>query len=176
MKRILPCLMCIMVAFALVDCKKSSTNRPNNAYCTTCSDTLISHIPDADSVFYYLPTAFTPNGDGINDVVNLYYNNLVADSSSLTVWDLSGNEVFSDNIKGRWEGIEKNGAKCAAGSYPVRLKLRTIKGATVDVCACVTLLTYSGSCIKTNGKTFYFPDQINISSGFTFATNDKLCP
>jgi len=176
MKRLIAIFLCVVFAVCAFNCKKKKSTAVNTAYCTTCNTTLVSYKMDTDSVCYYLPTAFTPNGDGINDVFYLLYNNLVVDSSTLTIWDMSGDEVFTGNIGTRWDGYNMSGVKCAAGNYPVHVNLRTNKGATFNTCACVTILQYSGNCIKTNGVTYYFPDQLNIDSGFIYTTNDVLCP
>jgi gliding motility-associated-like protein len=175
MKRLIAfVLFTAFVVFAF-NCKKNKSTT-NTAYCKTCSTTLISYKIDTDSVYYFLPTAFTPNGDGINDIFSLVFHNLVVDSSTLTIWDMSGNEVFSGNIGTRWDGRNLSGNKCAAGNYLVHVYLRTNKGVIFSTCACVTILQYTGNCIKTNGITYYFPDQLNIDSGFVFHTNDVLCP
>jgi len=175
MKRILIVAGCIMVTVCMVLCKKSK--QANNAACTTCSTTPVEHSLDADSVFYVVPTAFTPNGDGINDIFKVIYNKLDTDSSLVTIWNINGTEVFTGKITARWEGTDLNGNKCPAGQYPVQVKLRTLAGITTTSCACVTLLTYSGSCIKTNGITYLFVDQIDPSQGMIYSTTEEqLCP
>ncbi len=156
-------------------CKKSATKDNNTATCTTCSSTPLTHTADSSDTYYYLPTAFTPNGDGINDVFSLFFHGLDTANSTITIWNLSGTKVFAGKITQRWEGTDLAGGKCGAGEYPVYLDLKTSAGITVTTCACVNILAYSGSCIKTNGITYYFPDQLD-TAGFVFTTNDVLCP
>jgi len=174
MQRILILSGCIFLCVCLVMCKKSTATK-NDATCTTCSDTPVVHRTDTSGTFYFLPTAFTPNGDGINDVIYLFYNGLDTNNSSMTIWNLSGTEVFAGKITQGWFGNDLNGNKCGAGEYPVYLQLKTLGGVTTKICACVNILVYSGSCIQTHGITYYFQDQLD-TAGFVFTTNDVLCP
>ncbi len=181
MNRLISILVLAVFTVIAFGCKKKSPATVNTAYCTTCTATPLVHTVDTDSVFYFLPTAFTPNGDGINDIFFLLYNNLVVDSSSISIWDINGREVFSKNIGASartsgWDGTDMSGKKCGAGEYPVHVKLLTNKGTVVNVCACVNLLQYSGSCLNTKGITYYFPDQVNIDSGYVNQTNEQICP
>ncbi len=178
MKRIFLIVTVCILALIINRCKKpDTTSTPvNTAVCTTCPTEPLVHKPDAAGVFYYVPTAFTPNGDGMNDVFQVSYDKLNTDSSVITIWDMQGTMVFTGKITQRWEGVDLKGAKCPAGQYPVNVKLMDINGTVVNTCTCVTLLKYSGSCIPTGGTTYYFPDQIDVTTGFSFATNDKLCP
>ena len=176
MKRLLIIACCLTVLAGLTLCKKPK--KQNNATCKTCTTTVVSQTGDSSSLFYYLPTAFTPNGDLINDRFYLYFHGLDTNASTLTVWYLNGTEVFTGRITQHWDGKDLNGKLCAAGQYPVYLQLKTLAGATVNTCACVTILTYTGGCIKTNGITYYFPDQASpvFGTGFVFTTNEQLCP
>mgnify|MGYP003337223413 CR=1 FL=1 len=147
--------------------------------CSSCDTNVVVHLPDTNSVRYYLPTAFTPNGDGINDVFWIFQTGLDPDSCRMTIYDRNGKTVFSNTITHAWDGSDMGGAICAAGKYPVALHLNYVSGATrinMDICACVTILKYSGSCINTGGITYHFPDQIALDSGFVFPTMDQICP
>jgi gliding motility-associated-like protein len=176
MKRLLVIAVCVLTGFCAIKCKKSTPK--NNATCTTCSGKPVAHDSDSAGVYYFMPTAFTPNGDGINDVYRVVYKNLDTNSSMITIWDITGTEVFTGKITQRWEGFDLKGNKCLSGQYPVYAALKTLSGTAITMCTCVSLLVYTGSCIKTNGVTYYFPDQLNTLSGngFSFATNETLCP
>jgi hypothetical protein len=174
MKRIFLLSLVLLTALITWNCKKHNTN---NALCTTCSEAKISHMADAaDSTTYFVPNAFTPDGDGRNEVYYLTYANLVVDSSTLTIWDMTGKELYSKTINNKWDAKDMSGNRVGAGNYPVHVKLKTVGGTTLEFCTCVTILQYTGNCIKTNGITYYFPDQVDPTNGFAWPTTETLCP
>ncbi len=178
MKRIVFGLVCVLIAVCVITCTKSTTKSANPpATCTVClaGDTALAHVIDTSGLYYFLPTAFTPNSDGINDVFYLIYDKLNVDSSSITIWDMSGKGVFKGPITQGWDGRDLNGNKCPAGGYPVYVKIWTLSGKVIDMCTCVTILTYKGNCISTNGYTYYLGDQLDITKGFVNPTTDHLC-
>ena len=177
MKRSAIISVCVIFAVFIVRCaKNNSTPLKNTATCTTCSYVPLAHGADSTGLYYYLPTAFTPNGDGLNDVLHLFYSSEVnVDSSTLTIWDMKGNGVFTGTVNQSWDGHDLKGVLCAPGHYPLYLKIRTTWGATITGCGCVTILTYKGNCIYTGGVTYYYPDQLD-TAGFVNPTYDHLCP
>jgi gliding motility-associated-like protein len=65
---------------------------------------------------YYLPTAFTPNDDGLNDVARPYLIGMKA-LKSFSIFDRWGNQVFYTTREGEgWDGKFK-GEKANAGVY-----------------------------------------------------------
>lgn len=105
------------------------TARPKEAmtYVYTVSDTLVESCTYSDSVYIYpytilcgepevyLPTAFSPNGDGINEELKLYGNNVTA--LNMAIYDRWGNAVFETTDKNNgWDGTYK-GAEVQHGVY-----------------------------------------------------------
>jgi gliding motility-associated-like protein len=180
MKQTVIISLCIIAAVFIARCKKSDSAPVQNlATCTTCSNTLLEQTPDTlTGAWYYLPTAFTPNGDGLNDVFQLYYSRdkFNVDSSTITIWDLNGNGVFKGNINERWDGKDLKGVRSPTGHYPLYLKLRTTAGVQITACGCVSILAYKGTCIFTGGVRYYLPDELDTARGFTYPTYDHLCP
>jgi gliding motility-associated-like protein len=94
---------------------------------------------NSDSVFvkvfnYYFPTAFTPNGDGKNDVFRMIglYRNI---NLKLYIYDRGGQMVFqSYNIDDGWDGNYR-GQKCPSATY-----------------SWVAFIDFPGNDITTNGK------------------------
>lgn len=93
------------------------------------ADTIIAHfqydpaptppvnptIPELDQQLV-IPTAFSPNGDGRNDVFHIIKGNDVK-SVDLRVFDRFGNLVFHTiDAKGAWDGTYK-GKPCEMGTY-----------------------------------------------------------
>ncbi|MFA6058862.1 MAG: gliding motility-associated C-terminal domain-containing protein [Taibaiella sp.] len=81
-----------------------------------CTDTTGITIKDVPCCYLMLPTAFSPNGDGLNDV---YSPNNIGPSllNNFSIYDRWGKKVYSnaDNAKG-WDGNYK-GTPCDAGTY-----------------------------------------------------------
>jgi gliding motility-associated-like protein len=66
--------------------------------------------------YIYFPTAFTPNGDGLNDVYKPTLTGAVV-YYEFTVFDRWGNRIFSTTTPNKgWDGRTKNGAPLM-GSY-----------------------------------------------------------
>ena len=62
-----------------------------------------------------IPTIFTPNDDGINDIFNAVLEN--SESFSMTIFNRWGSSIFETNsVDIGWDG-KKNGNKVAEGTY-----------------------------------------------------------
>ncbi|MBA4303832.1 MAG: hypothetical protein C0424_06365 [Sphingobacteriaceae bacterium] len=87
---------------------------------TNCSDTLVFDYVYIDSVALVLPNAFTPNGDGTNDVFIGLARNFR--SLDFRVYDRWGSRVFNAvSTEIRWDG-KCDGEPCIAGVYPYVLE------------------------------------------------------
>jgi gliding motility-associated-like protein len=83
---------------------------------STCltRDTLLMQILKKPG--YYLPTAFTPNGDGLNDVARPYLVGMKS-LKSFSIYNRWGNVLFHSVTEGEgWDGTFK-GEKQASGVY-----------------------------------------------------------
>ncbi|MEI7723791.1 MAG: gliding motility-associated C-terminal domain-containing protein [Bacteroidota bacterium] len=80
-------------------------------HCCINSDTTFIRVFE-----YFIPNAFTPNGDGLNDVFRVYalYKNI---SFKMVIYDRWGQLVFqSDNVDSAWDGMF-DGQYCPPASY-----------------------------------------------------------
>jgi hypothetical protein len=59
-----------------------------------CSVTDTYNITIATNFIYDLPNAFTPNSDGLNDVIKSIYNSGIASLNFLRIYNRNGNIVF----------------------------------------------------------------------------------
>lgn len=68
--------------------------------------TITVNVPECERPNIFLPNAFTPNGDGKNDV--LYLRGVIVDRMSLRIYDRWGEKVFeSTNQSVGWDGTYK---------------------------------------------------------------------
>ncbi|HEX2618188.1 MAG TPA: T9SS type B sorting domain-containing protein, partial [Flavobacteriales bacterium] len=79
-------------------------------------DTVIAHLRPQDHV-YYVPNAFTPNGDAINDDWRPIHNVVELETYDLRIFDRWGHEVFAsaDPYKS-WDGTN-SGTLVPPGVY-----------------------------------------------------------
>ncbi len=95
----------------------STASALNAAFLTT--DTIVAFLRPQDHS-YYLPNAFSPNGDGINDVFLPFGQAILPSSYDLTVFDRWGQEIFRSNTVGEgWDGTV-SGRQSGEGVYVFR--------------------------------------------------------
>lgn len=144
-----------------------------------CACTNTTLIYKDDSVTVSLPTAFTPNSDGRNDVfkpivtlgdVLKYYEFSVVDAKRETLF--STTERYQ-----AWNGIMQNGNSFSNGKYYYQLKFTTQTGQLIDVCGCVHLISYHyDDCIPIDMQNNVFEDQIDINLGtVTYMSSEEFC-
>ncbi len=79
-------------------------------------------LPPPDPTFnLFIPNAFSPDGDGMNDVFKVIYEGLSIVDFRLSIFDRWGGEVFSSKgIENGWDG-KKNGKDCPGGVYVYKI-------------------------------------------------------
>lgn len=90
-----------------------ATDRPGGA---TLAITMIP--PENDTLGVYLPNAFSPNEDGVNDDFGPFFRrDLPIEAYQFQVYDRWGTQLFlSDNPNDRWNGTY-HGETAEAGAY-----------------------------------------------------------
>lgn len=84
--------------------------------CLTIRDTLTLVAEDCDTCEFFLPNAFSPNGDGLNDIYNLK-SYCDFEEFELSISDRWGEQVFYSNDPSfQWDGTFK-GKDCSEGVY-----------------------------------------------------------
>lgn len=82
------------------------------------SDTIIAHLAEQDYA-YWAPNAFSPNGDGINDVWQPWGNVIDPETFELEIYDRWGRVIFtSDDPHMAWDG-----GTTPLGVYAFRVRL-----------------------------------------------------
>jgi gliding motility-associated-like protein len=84
-----------------------------------CSDSAFATVLIRPEYSIYIPNAFTPDGDGLNDAFRLVYAGI--ENFSLRIYDRFGQEIFSgtDPLTG-WDGQYK-GQPCPVGTYVYKI-------------------------------------------------------
>jgi gliding motility-associated-like protein len=87
-----------------------------------------------------IPNAFTPNGDGSNDVFRLAVSEGIARIESFEIWDRWGKKVFeSTEPDASWDG-RVDGENAASDVYVYKIRWRRGDGSLVPASGEVTLL------------------------------------
>ncbi len=75
---------------------------------------------------YFIPNAFSPNGDGVNDIFSVYSDNIVW--VNMTIYNRWGEVVFKEEgISPSWNGGYKN-TSCTSNLYLYIIELRDKTG------------------------------------------------
>ena len=80
----------------------------SDEFCTTEDSLLITVIDPSnlDCTELFLPTAFTPNGDGLNDVFGISNAVVMTELYAFEIFDRWGNIVFAtDEPNAQWDGL-----------------------------------------------------------------------
>lgn len=102
-----------------------------------CSDTIVKTIKVSEDYGIYVPDAFTPNGDGLNDVFQPKGFGIT--KYDLGVFDRWGEQIFQTNSFERgWDGTIK-GITAKSDSYVWRIKLTNVSGEAKELTGHVIL-------------------------------------
>ncbi|MGZ3885083.1 MAG: T9SS type B sorting domain-containing protein, partial [Bacteroidia bacterium] len=106
-----------------------------------CSDTVVKNVLVGEDFGIYLPNAFTPNGDGLND--NFHAKGFGVTKFEMQIFDRWGEKVFeSTDLKDAWDGTHSTkGTKVISeGVYSWRVKVTSVYGKATELTGHVTLI------------------------------------
>lgn len=147
-------------------CKKSDDPAPN---ITNCTGLITDTLGTNDNGRIYMPNAFTPNNDGLNEVIRPFTQNVTA--IDFKIYDANYVAVFSTTQLGVGWVTTVNAN--SSTKYYYRIQVTTSANHRIGQCGEV----YKLSCRPNNAPVFYFEDQLTLN-GFTGNTNEVLlnCP
>jgi len=91
-----------------------------------CKDTIIKVVSIGEEFTLYVPNAFTPNGDGVNDV--FLPKGVGVNEYELEIFDRWGARIFfSDNFLNGWDGFYK-GQLCKVDNYAWKINIKSLTG------------------------------------------------
>jgi len=82
-----------------------------------CSDSYMREVVAVEDYFIWTPSAFTPNGDGKNDLYIPRFHNVIEESFQFFIYDKWGKLVFeTTDMNTGWDGIRQDNGKAADNS------------------------------------------------------------
>jgi gliding motility-associated-like protein len=128
------CSTCFSPTFLIDNETWFTLNYTNIFGCTDSIDFMVRINTDP-----FIPNAFTPNGDGINDIFKPVLSDF--NEFNLMIFDRWGNLVYSsNNPQEGWNGSLSNGEMATPGVYNYRLNYTNIKAEKRIIYGKVTLL------------------------------------
>ncbi len=107
-----------------------------------CLDSISYPIKIEDLLTVFLPNAFSPNGNGLNDKFNIHSNEVGLENFELKIFDRWGNVVFRTNdINEGWNGkVNNTGAPAVMDVYAYQVNYTGLTGKKNQLLGAVTLV------------------------------------
>lgn len=106
-----------------------------------CVDSVKARVSVSVPYFFYIPNAFTPDGDGINETFAPKGEGVDPDHYSMQIFDRSGMLIFSTrNPYDYWDGRNKYGQMCPEGVYVYKINLYNLNEEDKEYIGTVTLV------------------------------------
>ncbi len=107
-----------------------------------CVDTTSENICIGPDASIYIPNAFTPNGDGINDVFSPVGLGLDPDHFQMWIFDRWGNMIYyTQDLNKGWDGkVQGSSNPCQIDTYVWKIKALDVTGHTDNLIGKVSIV------------------------------------
>lgn len=106
-----------------------------------CVDSVKNRVSVEVPYFFYIPNAFSPDGDGLNEHFAPQGQGVDPENYTMQIFDRSGMLIFTTrNPYDYWDGRTKYGQMCPEGVYIYRIILRNLNGDDKEYTGSVTLI------------------------------------
>ena len=90
-----------------------------------CADTICKVVTVGDALELHVPNAFTPDGDGINDLFQPVVGGVDPDRYQFIIFDRWGAEIFATtDPDASWNGLSSSGEEFPQGVYAWKLHMK----------------------------------------------------
>lgn len=102
-----------------------------------CADTVVKNLMVDEDFHLFIPNAFTPNQDGLNDEFTITGRGIK--SFSMVIFDRWGEKLYeTTNANQGWDGTYK-GKDCQIGVYAWKIKVASVLGKEKNLTGSITL-------------------------------------
>jgi len=107
-----------------------------------CTDAVLRTVYVVEEFYFYVPNAFTPNMDGLNDYFSPSLRGIDFTTYRMEIYGRNGQMIFvTDNYLIPWNGLHMNsGEPIPGGSYTYRITFRTYSDKSYEEFGSVQLI------------------------------------